>query len=406
MTPNDFYKIIQNDKTYYLQVTWYIKDIPAEDGEPSDSICDLTLTNCVNFWARKVTLGDIKEMHMAGIDNLTFSRLIRAALSGAEEFEQRRLMSEVDILSDEAKCALNNLACLLILDYQQFNLGSLRLSVVSSEDTSSRWEEWLGYLLKERAELQERTQVLNVRSDDLESVNTDLKKQLEALEITKIDAENTLMTKVDLHDFCFKDLLNAKKRKIKLLMRALEAASVSKGVAHVEAPAAIADENVEIAQKHLQKSRSHTHHFRLLVPRTLISRKSTKRKRNAADAVESQEASQLPDLQMMTADHVAPTTATGNADKLMARVAAAAASSKKPKLEMESRVEPDLVDEPPLAKLDKSSGTNKGKGKEIEKDTKANPAPSQGSAFNDEEPPSLLEETSPPTRAPVIKSKA
>lgn len=112
---------------------------------------------------------------------------------------------------------------------------------------------------------------------------------------------------------------------------------------------------------------------------------------------------------MMTADHVAPTTTTGNADKLVARVVAAASSSKKPKLDVESRMEsnlePDLVDEPPRVESNKSSGTNKGKGKEIEKDTKATPA-RQGSAFDDEEPPSLLEETSPPARAPVIKSKA
>lgn len=132
MTPNDFYKIIQNDKTYYLQVIWYIKDIPTEDGDSSHAICDLALTDCVTFWTRKgtrrptpcfccsdalsttwrlliyfktlkVTLGDIKQMHMAGIDSLTFTRLIQAALSGAEEFEQRKLMSEVDVHSDEAE---------------------------------------------------------------------------------------------------------------------------------------------------------------------------------------------------------------------------------------------------------------------------------------------------------------
>ncbi|RUS33088.1 hypothetical protein BC938DRAFT_473138 [Jimgerdemannia flammicorona] len=412
LLPRTFYRINNNGTIYYIQATWHITHILIDHSDSSEPVCSLVLTDCTSFWEKTVTLGDFKQMQVSGVDSATYARLIRAALSGAEEYEQHQFLREIVILAGEAEVIWRT-----TLQGLKFKLATLRLHVVEPDGTPQRWREWLDYLLTERVESQEGAQALRYRVEDLTSVNTELKKQLETLEITKLDAENALMTK-------FKDLLNAKKRKIKLLMKALEAAGAS-NEPPAEASEVVAEENLELVEIEETAKKgsvvmisicsviplcsSGSHSFT-----TSNSRKPAKRKRGVSEVAASQDASQpfLPsqpiDLSTTTADHAttvitAPTTS--KADKLMARANAAATSSKKPKLESARERSPTAnrpatEDEemgPPAMDL----GLEKGKGKEKEKTS----ARSQVAAFVDEEPPSLLGEAFQSARAPVIKSR-
>ncbi|CAG8555778.1 6671_t:CDS:2, partial [Acaulospora colombiana] len=160
------FKEDNQDKIFYVKSLWRIdplKDLSLPDDKV---IFELEVTDCKMFWTRSVTVADLKRIKPANIHDISkYCGATQAALSGHDEYENHKLTCRITTAENYVRVA-----------------GS----------------------------------ALETRVSDLENVRDQMQERIELMIAEKINHESILMEK-------FKKVLNAKKKKIKNLMRALNA---------------------------------------------------------------------------------------------------------------------------------------------------------------------------------------
>ncbi|KAF7723164.1 hypothetical protein EC973_002299 [Apophysomyces ossiformis] len=171
------------------------------------------------------------------------SALVQSALQGQHEFEGQPMEWKTTLEKDHCK----------------YQVGTILLPQVQKDKTKEIWKIWL--------ENTERRQFLSDRNNDLNIFKETMEKQVQEMTREKVAADLSLIQK-------FKELLNAKKRKIRLLTVKLQKRRVES-----EAEGEALEEEEEDKQKEDQSEQTPTRKRR--VPSSdpaAEPSKSTKRK--------------------------------------------------------------------------------------------------------------------------------
>ncbi|KAJ3008617.1 hypothetical protein HKX48_008431 [Thoreauomyces humboldtii] len=185
------------DKDFFLSCTW-------EEPSPSSSnstAFTVQLTDGKAVWDRCVTLSDLRVMKPEDVDERTHVRSTRAALEGGTRGRTREGQATACTVKAEEFRA-------------EFALGRLDLSAKSTQEARWTCGEWIRELVATRTENRERMEGLEEKVADLQVQRKDILEEHEAWVSTKREGvERTIYKK-------FKEVLNAKKKKIRQLIDA------------------------------------------------------------------------------------------------------------------------------------------------------------------------------------------
>ncbi|CAJ0905564.1 9517_t:CDS:10 [Entrophospora sp. SA101] len=201
------------EKNFYIQVKWRMDPLKNLNHRDEAIVCEITISDCKSFWNQNVTIGDLKLVKPESFHEVSkFCGATQAAFSGQTMFEDYKLSCRVTITENKAnlawRCSLENSGFSSMTF--QFTLGNITLTPVSSFETEKLWKEWLNFFLDERQNLN----ACESRVSALENIRDQMQEKIEVMISEKLNAEAILMER-------FKKVLNAKKKKIRKLMKAL-----------------------------------------------------------------------------------------------------------------------------------------------------------------------------------------
>ncbi|CAG8498425.1 9006_t:CDS:10 [Diversispora eburnea] len=205
------------EKVFYVKTLWKIDSLKDLTYPDDKVVCDLTVTDCKIFWTKTVTIIDLKRTKPENIRDISkFCGATWAALSGFDEYENHKLTCKIAVSENHARFSwrwsMEN-ASLTSLTLK-FNLGNISLTPISSTENSKFFQEWIDFFIKERQQFMNKNASLETRINDLQNTRDRAQERIEMMTADKINHETILMEK-------FKKVLNAKKKKIKKLMKAL-----------------------------------------------------------------------------------------------------------------------------------------------------------------------------------------
>ncbi|KAH8552490.1 hypothetical protein BGW37DRAFT_489187 [Umbelopsis sp. PMI_123] len=213
MTQNYYYKHETQNGLVYIHCKW-LNDVSLE-ADPTQVICEISLSDTAAFWCTKVTMEDILRFRSLHIDMELWKQLIQAALVGKSEFRGEPLERRLDFTL--VKCTISWISRLEgSIDLQ---IAEVTLERSPDEETPNRWRYLLNDLFNDEKSLKDSKEAMMTRIKGLEEMCEQLKIAAERIVRGKLDAELLLMDK-------FKLILNAKKRKIKNLTTALQNADL------------------------------------------------------------------------------------------------------------------------------------------------------------------------------------
>ncbi|CAG8559527.1 60_t:CDS:2 [Paraglomus brasilianum] len=212
-------EVIIGSLEFYCQTTWYKPNIftDPENLFPDDVICEVKLTDCINYWEAKVIASQI-------MGNTTFNasndfnnkrlRVIQGLLSGQREVDNRpcrlsvnsqhELLFTVEGRADSSKYEEHLVAVV--------DIWKLQLHPVRSQSLSIVWGELLNNVI-EQTNFAERLNAESMKT--LQEKVECSTKRIDALNRATAKLEKKLIAK-------FSVVLNSKKKKIKELQKLLE----------------------------------------------------------------------------------------------------------------------------------------------------------------------------------------
>ncbi|RIA95767.1 hypothetical protein C1645_802809 [Glomus cerebriforme] len=207
------------EKIFYVRSNWKVDPFKDLLGRDEKVICDLSITDCKSFWTRNVKLIDFKNTKPDNIRNpKDFCEATQAALSGRDKYGDQKLSCQIAINESHAKLTWNwsmqqaGISTMAL----QFTLGSISLHPVSQFETIKMWQEWIDFFIEERNQLIKSKNTYEIRVNDLEEIKNHMQDKIESITDEKINNQALLIEK-------FKKVLNTKKKKVKKLMKVLNA---------------------------------------------------------------------------------------------------------------------------------------------------------------------------------------
>ncbi|CAG8759441.1 12901_t:CDS:2, partial [Racocetra persica] len=153
-----------DDKFFYARTLWQINPLLNLTAPDEKVVCELTVTDCKSFWTTTLTISDLKQIKPSGIPDVSkFCGATQAALSGQEEYDSYKLSCRISVSEKHART---------------------------------------------------KSVAIETRLSDLETIRGRMQERIEIMVAEKVNHEAILMEK-------FKQILNAKKKKIKKLTKAL-----------------------------------------------------------------------------------------------------------------------------------------------------------------------------------------
>ncbi|CAB4385060.1 unnamed protein product [Rhizophagus irregularis] len=209
------------EKIFYVRSNWKVNPFKDLLGRDEKIICDLSLTDCKSFWARNVTLLDLKNTKPDNIRNpKDFCEATQAALSGNDKYGNQKLSCNIIVNEQHAKITWNwsmqQTGKSKSTMELQFTLGSISLNPVSQFETIKMWQEWMDFFIEERNQLLKSKITYELRVNDLEEIKGQMQEKIESITDEKIHNQTLLIEK-------FKKVMNTKKKKVKKLMKVLNA---------------------------------------------------------------------------------------------------------------------------------------------------------------------------------------
>ncbi|GBB86354.1 hypothetical protein RclHR1_12780008 [Rhizophagus clarus] len=211
----------QLEKIFYIRSNWKVNPFKDLLGRDDKVICDLSLTDCKSFWTRNVTLMDLKNTKPDNVRNAKdFCEATQAALSGNDKYGNQKLTCNIDVNENYAKITWNwsmlqtgkSKSSMEL----QFTLGTISLYPVSQFETIKMWQEWMDFFIEERNQLLKSKITYETRVNDLEEIKKQMQEKIESITDEKINSQTLLIEK-------FKKVMNTKKKKVKKLMKVLNA---------------------------------------------------------------------------------------------------------------------------------------------------------------------------------------
>ncbi|CAG8562944.1 1270_t:CDS:2, partial [Gigaspora margarita] len=205
-----------DDKLFYVRTLWQINPLLNLSAPDEKAVCELTITDCKSFWTTTLTISDLKQTKPSGIPDVSkFCGATQASLSGQEEYESYKLSCRVSVSEKYARFAWRwSIPSSSNAPTVQFNIGNATLSSVSQFENVKMWQEWMDFFINERKQFMTKSTAIETRLSELTTIRGKMQEKIEILVAEKVNHETILMEK-------FKQVLNAKKKKIKKLTKAL-----------------------------------------------------------------------------------------------------------------------------------------------------------------------------------------
>ncbi|KAJ3155308.1 hypothetical protein HDU86_004398 [Geranomyces michiganensis] len=199
---------VGDSSIFYVSCFW--EDISAS-ARSSVTAFKVEITDGNGVWSKRVTLAEFRALRPEGITEDEYMASTRAALSGLKIYKGQRMQLLVTTFTEyEAE-----ISWFFVLDQGlNFALGKLSLTSVSVHEARGTWMRWIDELITKRTETLERSVELEETVADLRAQKAALVTELEEWVTTRREAvERTIYKK-------FKDVLNAKKARIRNLLKA------------------------------------------------------------------------------------------------------------------------------------------------------------------------------------------
>ncbi|KAI8585570.1 hypothetical protein BDZ88DRAFT_432282 [Geranomyces variabilis] len=192
---------------FHVSCTW--ENIIAS-ARPSATAFKVDVTDGNNVWSKRVTLSELRALRPEDITEDEYLAATQAALSGIKRFKTQRTQLLITATEFDAE-----ISWFFVLDEGlKFALGKLALTSVSVHEARGTWMRWIDELITKRTETLERSTDLEETVADLRRQKAALVKELEEWVTTRREAVERKIYKK------FKDVLNAKKAKIRNLLKA------------------------------------------------------------------------------------------------------------------------------------------------------------------------------------------
>ncbi|KAJ3181495.1 hypothetical protein HDU87_001105 [Geranomyces variabilis] len=193
---------------FHVSCTW--EDITPANARPSATAFKVEVTNGNSVWSKRVTLAELRGLRPEDITEDEYLTATQAALSGIKNLKTQRTQLLIAATEFDAE-----ISWFFVLDQGlKFELGKLALTSVSVHEARGTWMRWIDELITKRTETLERSTELEETVVDLRAQKAALVKELEEwVTMRRETVERTIYKK-------FKDVLNAKKAKIRNLLQA------------------------------------------------------------------------------------------------------------------------------------------------------------------------------------------
>ncbi|KAJ3030276.1 hypothetical protein HDV00_008991 [Rhizophlyctis rosea] len=190
-----------DEPTIYVSSDWQ---------QSGDVAVEITVTDGETVWQKQVVKYELTRQKPPEFGESEYLEATRAALAGVNDPKGQETKCEVSRHDFTAE-----LSWFLIPESEvMFKLGSLDLTSLGPEATSSTWMSWIDDLTKERSGTLDRCEKLEVKVKDLQDQrNKVLKMHEEWVHEKREEIDRVVFKK-------FKEVLNAKKAKIRELMAA------------------------------------------------------------------------------------------------------------------------------------------------------------------------------------------
>ncbi|KND00977.1 uncharacterized protein SPPG_04075 [Spizellomyces punctatus DAOM BR117] len=171
---------------------------------------ELGITDGTIVWQRAVTMADLRRCQPEDISEDDYLMATKAAFAGQSDHKGQKTGCSVNTGDFTAE-----LSWFLILDGGiKFALGRISLPSVLKEECNAIWIKWIDELIIDRQEASDRIQKLEAKVKDLQQQRAEVLKEHDVWVKEKREkVEKTIYKK-------FKEVLNAKKGKIRDLMKA------------------------------------------------------------------------------------------------------------------------------------------------------------------------------------------
>ncbi|KAJ3152794.1 hypothetical protein HDU89_000997 [Geranomyces variabilis] len=206
---------------FHVSCTWENILVSAR---PSATAFKVDVTDGNNMWSKRVTLSELRALRPEDITEDEYLAATQAALSGIKRFKTQRTQLLITATEFDAEPAAGRrrlpgyktqISWFFVLDQGlKFALGKLALTSVSVHEARGTWMRWIDELITKRTETLERSTDLEETVADLRMQKAALVKELEEWVTTRREAVERKIYKK------FKDVLNAKKAKIRNLLKA------------------------------------------------------------------------------------------------------------------------------------------------------------------------------------------
>ncbi|KAI8914737.1 hypothetical protein DFJ77DRAFT_548762 [Powellomyces hirtus] len=194
---------------FYVVCAWESVDETFPSTSPAFQV---DVTNGTTLWTRKVTLGDLRPLRPEDIAEDDYLSATQAALSGLRHFNTQRTQFTVTPSGDAFTADLS--WHFILQEGIKFALGQLTLTAVSGHESKYTWIQWIDELIAERTSYITRAVELEERVKELRAQKDEILKEHEEWVSTKREAVDRTIYKK------FKEVLNAKKAKIRNLVKA------------------------------------------------------------------------------------------------------------------------------------------------------------------------------------------